>query len=147
MKGFVEATRGGDLCLTGSSHKAISGQIYRRKHKNMWRSVTNAKNLHQTFINPEESLIHCPALGLLLNRDWTSYVLSLKQQWIKDICWLARITSPSGLKLNHWQILGMRMPRNLFGIILSLGLESFVPLSRTTDCSLIARPSGGIAVT
>jgi len=37
--------------------------------------------------------------------------------------------------------------RNLFGRILSLGLESLMPSSRTTDCNLIARPSGGIVVT
>ena len=35
MKGFVEATRGANLCLTGPSLKAISGQICRRKHKNI----------------------------------------------------------------------------------------------------------------
>ena len=35
MKRFVEATQGVDLCLTGSSLKAIDGQICRGKHKSM----------------------------------------------------------------------------------------------------------------
>ena len=49
-------TGGGSL-----SHRAltqgIGGQICRKKHKNMLRSATNAKDLHQTFINLEESSI------------------------------------------------------------------------------------------
>ena len=36
--------------------------------------------------------------------------------------------------------------KSLFGRILSLGLESLTHSSRTTDCSSIARPSGGIAM-
>ena len=39
------------------------------------------------------------------------------------------------------------MPRDFFGEILSLGLESFVPLSRTMVFNLIAKLLGGIVVT
>ena len=39
------------------------------------------------------------------------------------------------------------MPRDLFGKILSLGLESLIHSSRTIVFSLIAKPSRGIAVT
>ena len=35
MKEFVGATRGADLCLIGPLHKAIGGQICRKKHKTM----------------------------------------------------------------------------------------------------------------
>ena len=45
------------------------------------------------------------------------------------------------------EISGTWMPRDLFGKILSFGLESFVPSSQTTVFSLIARPSRGIAMT
>ena len=55
--------------------------------------------------------------------------------------WSARITSPNGLKLNHWPILGMWMPRNFFEKILSLSLRSLIHSSWTTDCSLITRSS------
>ena len=37
------------------------------------------------------------------------------------------------------------MSRDLFRRILSLSLESLVPSSQTTNCSLIGRPSGVIA--
>jgi len=66
----VEATRGVDLYLTGPLHKVIDGQTCRKKHGNMGRRATNAKSLRQTFTNQEESLILCPALGLLLNGVW-----------------------------------------------------------------------------
>ena len=56
MNGFVEAKQGPDLCLTRTSRKAIGGQIYKGRHKSMRRSVTNAKDLHPTFINWEEFL-------------------------------------------------------------------------------------------
>ena len=55
--------------------------------------------------------------------------------------WSARITSPNGLKLNHWPILRMWMPRNFFEKILSLSLRSLIHSSWTTDCSLITRSS------
>ena len=35
MKKFVAVTRGANLCLTGPLHKAIGGQICKRKHKTM----------------------------------------------------------------------------------------------------------------
>ena len=76
--------------------------------------MTNAKVMHQTFIKQEGSLIHCLALGLFLNGNWTLQVLSLKRQGIRDTCWLAQITLPNGLKLNLWQILEMQMLRNLW---------------------------------
>ena len=48
-----------------------------------------------------------------------------------DICWSARATSPSGLKLNFWQISGMWIPRNLFGKILSHDSGSVIPSYQT----------------
>ena len=57
MKESVEATRGADLCLIRPSHKAIGGQIYKKKHKTMQKNVTNVRDLPQTFTNLEESLI------------------------------------------------------------------------------------------
>lgn len=139
------ATQGASLCLTRPLHKAISGRICRKMHKNMRKSVTNARGLHQTFINQEESLTRYPALGLLPNGDWTLWTISLKRQGIKSLCWSTQITSQSGLKPSLWQISEMLMLRNLFGRILSLGLGSLIHSSRTIDCSLIVRPSGGIA--
>ena len=67
MKKFVEAIQEEDLCLTEPSFKAIGGQICRKKRKNMWRNVINAKDLHRIFINREESLTPYPDLGHLLN--------------------------------------------------------------------------------
>ena len=78
MKEFVEAKWGEDLYLTRPSYKAIGGQICKKKHRCMQRNAINAKNLYQIFINLEESSIHCLALGPLLNRDWTLWVLSPK---------------------------------------------------------------------
>ena len=66
-EGICESHTGGDLCLTRLSHKAIGGQICRRKYRSMQRSAINAKDLHQIFINLEESSIHCLTLGPLLN--------------------------------------------------------------------------------
>ena len=70
MKEFVEATHEADLCLTEPSRRAIGGQICKRKHINILRSATNAKDLPQTFTNQEVSLILYPALSLLLNGAW-----------------------------------------------------------------------------
>ena len=72
IKGFVEVTQEVDLCLTELLLRDTGGQTCRRKHKSMWRSVTNAKNLHQTFTNQGESLILCPTLDHLLNGAWIS---------------------------------------------------------------------------
>jgi len=69
-------------------------------------------------------------------------------QWgIRDGCWSAWITSPNELKLSHWKISRIWMPKDLFGKILSLGLESLVPSSQTMIFSLIAKLSGGTVVT
>ena len=46
MKEFVEATRGEGLCPIRPSHKAIGGQVCRRKHRSMPRNVINARDLH-----------------------------------------------------------------------------------------------------
>ena len=67
MKGSVEATQEADLCLTEASLRDIGGLTCKRKHKSMWRNVTNAKDLPKTFINQGVSLIICLAHGLLLN--------------------------------------------------------------------------------
>ena len=147
MREFVKAIQEVDLCLTKPSLKDTGGQVCKRKHRNMLRSVTNAKNLHQTFTNREESSTLCPALGHLLNKAWILQVLSLEQQGIRGIYSSAQITSPSGLKLNCWPTSGMQMLKDLFGKILLLDLVSFTPSSQITACSLIARPSGGTIVT
>ena len=67
MKEFEEATREVDLYLTEPSLRDTSGRVCKRKHRNMLKSVTNSKNLHQTFTNREESLILYPAFGHFLN--------------------------------------------------------------------------------
>ena len=51
IKGFVEATQEVDSYLIEPLLRDIGGRTCRRKHKNMWKSVTSAKNLPQTFIN------------------------------------------------------------------------------------------------
>ena len=66
----VEATRGVDLCLIEPLLRDTSGRACKRKHRNMLKSVTNAKDLHQTFTNREESSILFPALNHLLNGIW-----------------------------------------------------------------------------
>ena len=109
--------------------------------------MTNAKDLAQTFINQGASSILCPTLGLLLNGAWILYDISLRQQGIRDGCWSVRITSPSGLKLNHRQILGTWMPRDLFRKILSPGLGSLIPSSQIMVFNLIEKPSRGTVVT
>ena len=63
----MEAIQEVDLCLIEPSLRAIDGQICRKKRKNMRRSVINAKDLHQIYINQEESLTLYLALGHLLN--------------------------------------------------------------------------------
>ena len=45
MNGFVEVTQKADPCLTEPLHRDIGGWTCRRKHKNMWRSVSSAKDL------------------------------------------------------------------------------------------------------
>ena len=70
MKEFVEAIREVDLCLTEPSLKDTNGQVCKMRHMNMLRSVTNTKDLHQTFTNRKESSILYPALGHLLNGAW-----------------------------------------------------------------------------
>ena len=109
--------------------------------------MTNVKDLHQTFTNQGESLILYPVFGHLLNEAWILLDLSLRQQGIRDGCWSVWITSPNGLKLNHWQISGTWMLRDLFGKILSLGLGSPIPSSWIMVFSLIVKPSEGTVVT
>ena len=67
MKRFVETTQEAGLCLTEPSLMATGGQIYRKKHKSMWRSVINVKDLHQTYTSQEEFLTPYLAPGHLLN--------------------------------------------------------------------------------
>ena len=67
MRDFEEATREVDLYLIEPSLRDTSDRVCKRKHKNMLKSVTNSKNLHQTFSNWEESSILYPAFGHLLN--------------------------------------------------------------------------------
>ena len=70
MRESVEATREVDLCLTEPLLKDIGGRAYKKKCRNMLKSVTNAIDLHQTFTNQEESSILFPAFGHLLNGTW-----------------------------------------------------------------------------
>ena len=51
MKGSVEATQEADPYLTELSLRDIGGRTCKKKHKSTLRSVTNAKDLLQTFIN------------------------------------------------------------------------------------------------
>ena len=67
MKEFVEVTLGEDPYLTRSLLKDTSGQICRKKHKNMLKNATGVRDSLQTSTNLEEFLIFFPALGLLLN--------------------------------------------------------------------------------
>ena len=131
MRGSVKATREVDLCLTEPLLKDTGGRACKRKHRNMLKSVTNAKDLHQTFTNREQSSVLFPALGHLLNGIWILQVLSLRQQEIRCICWSAQTISPSGLKPSHQQISQIWMLRNLFGKTSSLDLRSLIPSSRT----------------
>ena len=78
MKGYVEAIREANLCLTESSLRAIGGQICKRKHRNMRRSAINTKDSHQTYTNWEKSLILYLALGYLLSKAWILLALSPK---------------------------------------------------------------------
>ena len=66
-EGICGSHKGGRSCLTKPSLRAIGGQICRKKRKNMWRSVINVKDLHQIYINREESLTPYSTLGHLLN--------------------------------------------------------------------------------
>ena len=68
MKEFVEAIQEVDLYPT--SLRAIGGQIYRMKRKNMLGNVINVKDSRQTFTSLKEFLILFPVLGLLFNGDW-----------------------------------------------------------------------------
>ena len=103
--------------------------------------MTNVRDMPQIFINQGVSSIFCLAPGLLPSGAWKLWGLSLKQQEIRGGCWSALITSPSGLKLSPCQILEMWKPRDLCGKILSLGLGSLTPSSRTIVFNLIVRPS------
>ena len=57
------------------SHRALTQGYWwpnmQREIQEYMKKYDNTKDLHQTFINWEESLILCPAFGLLLNRAWT----------------------------------------------------------------------------
>ena len=71
MKGFAEVTQGEDLYLTGPLLRDTGGQACRKRRKNMLESVINVKDSLQTFTSLKEFSILFPALGLLLNGDWT----------------------------------------------------------------------------
>ena len=63
----MEVIQEADLYLTEPSLKVIGGRICRKKRKYMWGNVINAKDLHQIYINQEESLTPYPAIDHLLN--------------------------------------------------------------------------------
>ena len=67
MKEFVEATREANIYHIGSLHKAIGGQICRKKLRTVQRSVTSTSGLPQIFTDQEEFLILYPVLGLSLS--------------------------------------------------------------------------------
>ena len=71
LKGFAEVTQEEDFYLIGPLLKNTSGQICKRRHKNMLRNVISVRDLRQTFTSLEEFSILFPALNLLLNGDWT----------------------------------------------------------------------------
>ena len=64
MKGFVEVTQEVNPYLTEPSFKDIGGRPCTKKHKSTSRSVTNARDLPQTFINQGESLISVQPLAI-----------------------------------------------------------------------------------
>ena len=70
MKGFAKVTQEEDLYLIGPLFKDTSGQVCKRRHKNMLGNVISVRDSCQTFTNLEEFLILFPALGFLLNGDW-----------------------------------------------------------------------------
>ena len=89
------------------------------------KNVTNTPNIHQSggVLNPLSSPWPFAQWGLDIVGHFP------KEVGIRDGCWSVRITSPSGLNLNYWQILGTWMSRDLFGKILSLSLGSPIPSS------------------
>ena len=50
-KGICGSHTGVDLCLIEPLLRDTNGQACKRKYRNMLKSVTNAKDLHQTFTN------------------------------------------------------------------------------------------------
>ena len=86
------------------SHRAITQGYWwpnmQKEAQEYVRSVINAKDLHQTYINQDESLILYLALGHLLNETWTLLALSPRQQGIRDTCQSTRSISLNGLWLN-----------------------------------------------
>ena len=66
---------------------------------------------------------------------------SSRQQEIRDISWLAQITSPNGSKPSHWPTSKMWILRNSFGETLLHDSGSLVPLFQIMDSNLKAKPS------
>ena len=59
---------------------------------------------------------------------------------IRDICWSAQITSPSGSKLSHWPTSKMLMLKNSSGETLLHDSGSLEPSFQTMHSNLIAKP-------
>ena len=68
MRESVEATQEVDLCLTEPLLKDSGGRAYKKKRRNMLKSVTNAKGLPQTSTNQVESSTLSLVLSHLLSK-------------------------------------------------------------------------------
>jgi len=138
----VEVTQEKDLYLTEPLLKDIGGRACKRKHKNMLKNVISVRDLRRTFISPEEFLNLFLALGLLLSGAWILWVLSLRQEKIKSIYWLAQTISPNRLKLNLWRISEIWMSKDSSRRISLLNSAFAIPSSRKMAFNLIAKLSG-----
>ena len=144
-EGFVEVIQGAGHCFTGPLPKGIGGQICKGKQeyvKKYDQCQRYAPNIHQ----PEGVLNPLSSPWPFACGGWTLWSPSLRQHEIESGCWLALTTSPNGLKLSPCQISEIWTPRGLYGKILSRGLRSLIPSSRTMGFSLIAKLSEGTVV-
>ena len=134
-------TRGRSL-----SHQAIT-QVYwqpdmQKEAQEYVRKCDQCQRFEPNIHQPGGVLILFTAFGLLLNRDWILQVLSLKQQEIKSIYWLAQIISLSESKLNLWLISGTQMSKSSSGRVLLLDSGFLIPSSLIMAFNSIAEPSG-----
>ena len=111
-KGSVGVTQEEDPYPTGPLLRDIGGRGCRGKPWSTLRSVTSAKCSPQIFINRAGSSTLYPTHGRSPNGAWILWDLSRRQREIRGIYWSARITSPSGSKLNPWPTSRMWMLRN-----------------------------------
>ena len=141
----MEATQEEDLCLIQSLLKAISGQTCRRKHRNMSRNSINTKDSPLMYNNQEESIIPYLGLGHLANRAWT---LSTLSKAVGNKRYLLVGTDYFTKWVEAEPLANIRDvdAKKLSGKTSSPGSGSLVLSSRTMGFSVIANPSGDIAM-